>query len=304
MNLNIKFESSLQLAKALSNIGYELDITQLTNGSQKGEYKARSTSDSTLVCQLRPSQDISIEGSRNPGFTPFIISSGQMIDHGQMVNDGTIFHFGQKLNQTSTIHYANTTMSAVLMPSNFINENSSEIVLERISQSNEIIPRGKAYQHLSKQIQLNLKTPKTSLDEWLLLIEDAFNHHKNDAKPCFIPEWPIASGVINAGRKSFNPERLRLKELCASLYVSKNKIYTTCYKIFGRSPIEVIRCIRLEQVKKLLEQPSLRDEMNLHSIYDMHTHYGFSNKRSFRHQYEVLFGEKPSDTLSRNRKQI
>ena len=301
MQLAINFNSSPELAEILKDLGYELNITQLSNGFQQGSYLSNSSREGIISTQLSSSQDLSIEGSRNPDFIPFITTSGPMLDHGKMMGKQSLFHFGRQLKETSTIHYAGSIMSVLLIPYTSIKDNTSDNIIETINTKNEIFLEKTELSKFHNRTIRNLNSIDTCLEEWLIfleeLIENSIDDNSNQKEEL---EWEAAVKISKLIYNDLPFKPIRIKDLCKLLFTSKNKVYATCKSIFSLTPMQAIKCMRLEQTRRLLRSASLREEMNLNSILSIHTFYGFSNKRTFREQYLTLFGETPRETLSRN----
>ena len=303
-NLDMTFQSSHELGNALSEIGYEISITQLSNGAQEGSFRALSSKENVLICKLNITQDISIEGTRNADYTPFVITSGPMLDHGETVGMGSLFHFCKELKQTSSIQYSGSTMRVLLIPSDSILKNTSNTTLDIINRSNSIHPSTDGYKYLSQKLDANAHTHHTSLDEWILTIEAVILSSEKHNKHQKNSDWELISKLIEQGYKHLAYEPLRIESLCKILFTNKNKLYQLCQENFSRSPMQMIKGIRLEQIRRLLEKPELREAMYLQTIEDIRIYYGFNNLKRFRHDYSELFNELPSQTIQRNPRQF
>ncbi len=304
----INFKSSGELADTLRcRNGIDLYITQLSNGQQNGSFRIRRSLEGIMISELTTTQDISVEGARNPAFIPVIIPEGKVVDHGHKIRKGEIITESSskiRRNQTSTVIYAGSKLSVVQLPSHSLRENINTNAINILSQSNSLSPRYGDYKRLAGYLQIGPRGVDKTLEEWLLLIEQLASNStiERDEGPKMVMDVDVAAKLITLGYHQLPETRYRLDHLCKSLNTCKNRIYRICRQKFGCTPMKILKAIRLEQVKTLIEQPDLRIKLNLSSIRDSSTYYGFSDQKRFRKEYSKLFGELPSQTLQRNPK--
>ena len=300
----INFKSSGELADTLRcRNGIDLYITQLSNGPQNGSFYIRRSLDGIIICELTTTQDISVEGARNPAFIPVIIPEGKVVDHGHEIKKGSIITESlskKRNNQTSNVLYAGSKLSVVQLPSHSLKENINADAINILEQSNSLSPRYGDYKRLADYLQTSPRCFNRTLEEWLLLIEQVASNSAIERNNNPKVDIGLAAKLITMGYTQFPETRLRLSHLCESLSTCKNTIYRVCHEEFGCTPMRMIKAIRLEQVKTLIEQPEACKKLKLSSIKEIANYYGFSDQKRLRKEYSKLFGELPSQTLHRN----
>lgn len=82
-------------------------------------------------------------------------------------------------------------------------------------------------------------------------------------------------------------------QLCLELGVSRRTLQSGFQHLLGVSPLAYLKAARLQQARRALKQVG--------SVTEAATGSGFWHFGHFAHDYQALFGEKPSDTLRRHR---
>ena len=82
-------------------------------------------------------------------------------------------------------------------------------------------------------------------------------------------------------------------QLCLELGVSRRTLQSGFQHLLGVSPLTYLKAARLQQARRALKQVG--------SVTEAATRSGFWHFGHFAHDYQALFGEKPSDTLHRYR---
>jgi AraC family ethanolamine operon transcriptional activator len=86
---------------------------------------------------------------------------------------------------------------------------------------------------------------------------------------------------------------LHISELCTRLGVSRRSLHRAFHEIFGIGPVTFLRHKRLCAVHSILKT-SLAGETTVSEVAIQH---GFAELGRFSHDYHVMFGEYPSQTL-------
>lgn len=99
-----------------------------------------------------------------------------------------------------------------------------------------------------------------------------------------------------------HPEVLlfHVADLCKATGVSERTLRNAFNGAFGMGPIRYLRIRRLNQVRRLLENPD--DDVG--SVTEAAMRFAFYDLGRFARDYQRLFGEKPSETWSRQRAQM
>ena len=108
-------------------------------------------------------------------------------------------------------------------------------------------------------------------------------------------DFQIVSRAKDAARK-YDARQVTLATLCAEAGVGKTTLHKAFLETHGISPMQFVQRSRLTAVRELLLDP----DSPVRSVKEAALTYGFSSFGRFSDQYFRLFGEHPSQTLSRN----
>ena len=92
-----------------------------------------------------------------------------------------------------------------------------------------------------------------------------------------------------------------IQDLCALLHQSRTSVFNGCKEKFKMSPLQVVRSVRLHQVRHALMNIEFCIENNIRSVSDAASHFGFVGRSHFARYYKQEFFELPSQTLSNRR---
>jgi AraC-like DNA-binding protein len=92
-----------------------------------------------------------------------------------------------------------------------------------------------------------------------------------------------------------------IQDLCSLLHQSRTSVFNGCKEKFKMSPLQVVRSVRLHQVRHALMDIEFCIENNIHSVSDVASHFGFVGRSHFARYYKQEFLEMPSQTLSNRR---
>ncbi len=88
-------------------------------------------------------------------------------------------------------------------------------------------------------------------------------------------------------------QAVTVPELCEQLHVSRRTLQYCFEDVLGLSPLQYLRAIRLNGVRRQLRQAAAQGQ----SVQDVAVHWGFWHFSQFATDYRKLFGEAPSATL-------
>jgi AraC family ethanolamine operon transcriptional activator len=88
-------------------------------------------------------------------------------------------------------------------------------------------------------------------------------------------------------------QSLSLGRLCRVLGVKERSLRNAFYAVRGMSPKQAVRNARLHEVRRALQDASVKKGMITHVATD----YGFYDLGRFAGTYKAMFGETPSKTL-------
>jgi AraC-like DNA-binding protein len=94
-------------------------------------------------------------------------------------------------------------------------------------------------------------------------------------------------------------EPVSMAQLCSNAMVSERCLREAFYDMYATSPMRYLRLWQLHQVRRALRSP----DGGRATVTDIATLHGFYELGRFAGEYKALFGEVPSQTLSRARSQ-
>ena len=100
-----------------------------------------------------------------------------------------------------------------------------------------------------------------------------------------------------------NPTRaFEVQDLSDLLHQSRTSLFNGCKEKFGMSPVQIVRSVRLHQVRYALLDVEFCIENNLNGVIDTAEFFGFIGRSHFTKHYKNEFKETPRQTLSLRRK--
>ena len=92
-----------------------------------------------------------------------------------------------------------------------------------------------------------------------------------------------------------------IQDLCSLLHQSRTSVFNGCKEKFQMSPLQVVRSVRLHQVRHALMNTEFCVENNIHGVLGVAAHFGYVGRSHFARYYKQEFLEMPSQTLSNRR---
>lgn len=92
-------------------------------------------------------------------------------------------------------------------------------------------------------------------------------------------------------------EAVTIPELCKAIGVSRRNLQLCFNEQMGCSPVQFLRAIRLNRVRRELRETAQRDVL----VRDVASRWGFWHLSSFSAHYKAMFAELPSETFARAR---
>ena len=106
--------------------------------------------------------------------------------------------------------------------------------------------------------------------------------------------------VLSLTRQS--PDQgLEIQDLSKILHQSRTSLFNGCKEQFSMSPIQVIRSVRMHQVRHALLDVEFCEQHNLTGVIDVAQHFGFIGRSHFARFYKKEFCETPRQTLQSRR---
>lgn len=120
--------------------------------------------------------------------------------------------------------------------------------------------------------------------------------HSAQPAPMPTPSFKARSHVVNEAIDHVlanAAEPPTIEELCSRLNISRRMLNYCFQEALGTSPLQYLRNLRLNGVRRDLRRPAARAP----SIRDVAARWGFGHLPRFAAEYRSLFGELPSETL-------
>ena len=92
-----------------------------------------------------------------------------------------------------------------------------------------------------------------------------------------------------------------VQSLCASLHQSRTSLFNGCKEKFGMSPLQVVRFVRLHQVRHALIGLEFCTKHGINGVVDAASYFGFVGRSHFARLYQLEFNETPRHALAKRR---
>lgn len=89
--------------------------------------------------------------------------------------------------------------------------------------------------------------------------------------------------------------------LCSFLHQSRTSLFNGCKEKFNMSPLQVVRSVRLHQVRHALLDIEFCTNHNIKGVLDAASFFGFVGRSHFTRYYKLEFQETPAQTLGGRR---
>ena len=107
----------------------------------------------------------------------------------------------------------------------------------------------------------------------------------------------VMSLAFNEPNKPFE-----IQDLSNLLHQSRTSLFSGCKEKFGMSPVQVVRSVRMHQVRHALLDVEFSEKYNLQGVVDTAEYFGFIGRSHFARYYKNEFMETPRKTLTHRRK--
>ncbi len=272
------------------------------------------------ISLIQCNKEIAIYANRSPDRLTFTVdlcsevSASKIIAQGVSISRPAIFGFNSCLKDLDLHMNANSCLCSVVIPvdhlksvlhlykcsglTDFFNDYnifSSELVSAKLS------PILKAL--FSSDPLVDSFTEQQIEDNVVSILLECFedNHSRKlgtvlNRKDRHAAAMKIVSMTNYSPRKPFE-----IQDISLLLHQSRTSLFSGCKEKFGMSPIEVVRSVRLHQVRHALLNTEFCIENNLDGVVDIATHFGFVGRSHFARCYKQHFLETPRQTLASRR---
>ena len=308
--LTVPFSHSNELSAFLSQLGFQVDIVQITKGNLQGSCSISIDTEITYLC-IQSNQGLNFFGEYRPQTITIAIETSTNREYSKIQGENLPLSCmaGYGTNKDAILYSVSpgSCIFFMLLPSicfhGFSHQLSGEKVIDILQNSNILKLQPSHFTHL------------TSICKQKLLggAEGSHNAHSNHDFMLLIHDIMASNAAIPGSYHTKNVDRslihqfmrlavddelihpVTINDISKKLFTSKTNLSTHVRKAIGLSPMSFIKCARLEQVRQNL----LRQQSNA-SVTEIANRFGFTSRGHFARDYKELFGERPSDTIIKN----
>lgn len=308
------FRSASELAQLFKLAGKQFDALQLSPGTVNGRF-ALARIGSIALLKISTTQRLLLNGDRGPDCISFCLeASGQAQDHRVFsvpIAAYSINGFRQGMQESHFELSANsTTYLAITSAQRFntyLERYEEDHLIELMQASNALQMSPLMHQYLAQEFEQLLHTPLTTAIQrqqvghhlYTLFLKCLRNNRSGDSYIPFAnsPRQQLVHELIRWGFRNSNTKP-NLDVVSQNLYASRRTLIQGTKETFDIGPIELLKRIRLEQVKGMLCSEELRHAAGLNTVTEVAQHFGFRSRGHFAKDYQQQFAESPSATLN------
>ncbi len=273
-----------------------------------------------VVVLIELNKKVAFCADRKPGILHFSLNLSDdparesLVAQGVSITRPAIFGFNENLKDLDLQLSAGCRFCSIVVPEHFFAKRLTELgcfpdVKNTLGGFN-ILTNGcvssRFVQYLNG-LWKSLPSPVLSLQfieqEILSILIDCFVDH-DDRKVGVVPprrERHEAALQVLALANSSVTKPCEIQDLCSLLHQSRTSLFNGCKEKFKMSPLQVVRSVRLHQVRHALLDTEFCIENNIDGVSDVASHFGFVGRSHFARNYKQEFLEMPSQTLSNRR---
>ena len=291
----------------MREIGYEVEITQITPGTLSGSFVINRINDIAFL-HIASNQSLLYFGSYRPQYITLAFDEGINREHSRVQGEVLPLHAiaGYGLNKTEVFYSssAGSSMYFVLIPSiffqGFVHQLSGDRVLQLLNETNQLRVESNHLVHLRNVCRGFLLAPSepacpsATMHDLMALIHDIMTINYTPKKSKKSSNHRLAREFMRLVFSEALEKPVTITDFSQMLFTAKTAISTQIRQATGLTPMTFLRHARLEQVRSAL----IKSEGQA-AIGDIAKRYGFTSRSHFARHYQNLFGEQPTTTLSR-----
>ncbi|MCP4798539.1 MAG: helix-turn-helix transcriptional regulator [bacterium] len=307
------FSGSLELANHLTQSGINSTVIQLSTGRMEGELRSKSFNGWQLL-SISSNCSLAICVRKRNGENIFKTETAEATYQIKPNKDETrseaLFSFcsSQLDILFNTLPFSNLLL--LIIPTKSIEARAKKVnhpsSSPLLNDDSIVILDGYRHGEIIRTIEGYLSTKATTEDteNKEIIPEVLFNNMRTcDITPITklkqSSRKAIVQDLIRLGMKDTRG-KLNLDQVSRLLFSSRRTVIKGCKEVLGIGPMELLRRIRLEKVRYVLQNQSERKLLGLKGVSSVAEHYGFSSRGHFARSYQQLFQEAPSFTLSQS----
>ena len=303
--LSSPFRSAGMLEGLLQQLGFQMQVVQISRGPLQGHLSA-TRSAGGLLLQLTTNQCLSCSGSRNQRWLAIALEQTNNLEmhrlRGEPVGPCSVQGFNLNLTESIWQVSPHSHLSLLVIPVQRILDlialDPSTTLQEVIDISNVVTFQPSHFQTLKTFLLSSDIHGCAARDTLDALLVECFMRPDN-ISTAGIPlsnRADLMQDLLNYGLS--NPSKaISLEALSKTLLKSPSSITKASREQFGVSPMQLLKQIRLQQVQKLLMDPGQQQQLGTQSIRSIAQRFGFTAPNHFARDYKSMFGESPSQTF-------
>lgn len=312
--LTFSFRSASELAQLFRLAGKQFDALQLSHGTLSGRFAVASFG-SVCLLKISTTQRLLLNGDRGPDCISFSLeASGQADDHKVFsipIAAYSVNGFRQGMQESHfELSADSTTYLAITSAQRFnsyLERNEQDDLIEMMQASNALQIAPLMHQHMAQEFEQLIHTPLSTATQrqqvghrLYTLFLKCLTHNRTES--CFIPfanspRQQLVHELIRWGFRNCDTKP-NLEVVSQSLYASRRTLIQGTKEALDLGPMELLKRIRLQQVNGMLRSEELRQAAGLHTVKEVAQHFGFHSRGHFAKDYQQLYAESPSSTLS------
>ena len=237
-----------------------------------------------------------------------------IVAQGVSITKPAIFGFNENLKDLDLQLSAGCRFCSIIVPEHFLAKKMTEVgcffVMKDILSAFNILTNSNVsscfVQYLNRLWQ-NMPSfdlsPQLIEEEILSILIDCFIGHDDRKVGLALPRRDRHEAALQvlALANSSATKPFEVNDLCSLLHQSRTSLFNGCKEKFKMSPLQVLRSVRLHQVRHALLDAEFCIENNLCGVNGVASHFGFVGRSHFARHYKQEFLEMPSQTLLKRR---
>lgn len=290
-------------------------VLPLERGSLDGVVQILPLDNINLVL-VELNKKVAFCGDRKPGKYHFSLNLScspaldNVLAQGVSIAKPAIFGFNQDLKDLDLQFGSSCRFCSIVVPELFLNKKLIDlgcsdmqdvlgdfnILSNRLVSSRLILYLQKLWQ----DVHSLALSPQLIEEEILSILIECFVSRDDRKVGIAIPRRDRHEAALQvlALTTSSPTKPFEIQDLCAVLHQSRTSLFNGCKEKFQMSPLQVVRSVRLHQVRHAFLDAEFCIENKIAGVCDIAEHFGFVGRSHFARYYKNEFLEMPRQTLS------
>ena len=318
-SLRFDIKSTVDLEAILNRQLIAASVLPLERGSLNGVVQILPLVNIAIVL-IELNKKVAICADRKAGKLHFALNLSDnhardsIVAQGVSISRPAIFGFNENLKDLDLQLSAGCRFCSIVVPEHFFAKKMTEFRcffdMKDIMSTFNILTNSSVstcfIQYLNR-IWQNMPSfalfPQLIEEEILSILIDCFIGHDDRKVGLALPRRDRHEAALQvlALANSSVTKPFEVNDLCSLLHQSRTSLFNGCKEKFKMSPLQVLRSVRLHQVRHALLDAEFCIENNLCGVNGVASHFGFVGRSHFARHYKQEFLEMPSQTLLKRR---